>query len=238
MRKKLYGNWWRNIMSFLLNMKNVAKGLPFLHIGWALQKFRHGLNKFYVQPDVSPFNWFGFIIPNEWKTFQQLHTTPEAMVRSNRMKELIRKNKFKHRLRPGGYMAAIPLWTKKEQELREAGIPNPLESCMLHMRNWIQGRSRIDDNGQLITSNSNITRVIENAKDLITKGKMDKFKPRRQKDQLSIALKTEEHWGHTRAVSSIASWKEGFMEDNHMYKKRGRHDIDAESVNNKDQFAN
>jgi hypothetical protein len=42
-----------------------GKRLPFLHIGWALQKFRHGLNKFYVQPDVSPFNWFGFIIPNE-----------------------------------------------------------------------------------------------------------------------------------------------------------------------------
>jgi hypothetical protein len=79
------------------------------------------------------------------------------MVRNNRMKELIRKNKFKHRLGPGGQKDAIPLCTKKEQELRKAGIPDPLEGCTLHTRNWIRGQSRIDDKGQLVTSNSDIT---------------------------------------------------------------------------------
>jgi hypothetical protein len=99
--------------------------------------FRHALNKFYVQHGVLSFNRFGFITPNEWRTFQQLHTTPEVMVCNNRMKELIQMNKFKHRLGPGGYKTAIPLETKKEQELREAGIPDPLEGCMLRTRNWI-----------------------------------------------------------------------------------------------------
>jgi hypothetical protein len=79
--------------------------------------------------------------------------------------------------------------------------------------------------------------VIENAKDLITKEKIGEFKLQRQKDQLSAALETEEQQGRTWAFSSIASWKEGFMEDIHMYKKRGRHDIDGESVNNEEQFA-
>jgi hypothetical protein len=41
----------------------------------------------------------------------------------------------------------------------------------------------------------------------------------------------------THELSSIASWKEGFMEDIHMYKKRGIHDIDAESANNEEEFA-
>jgi hypothetical protein len=58
-------------------------------IGRALRRFRHALNKFYVQPGVSSFNQFGFIIPNEWNTFKELHTTPESMAHSNRMKELI-----------------------------------------------------------------------------------------------------------------------------------------------------
>jgi hypothetical protein len=53
--------------------------------------------------------------PNEWNTFQQLHTNLEAIVLSNRMKELIRRNKFRHKLGPVGYKAAIPLWAKKEQ---------------------------------------------------------------------------------------------------------------------------
>jgi hypothetical protein len=142
-----------------------------------LRRFRHALNKFYVQPDVSSFNRFGFITPNEWNTFKELRTTPEAMSCSNRMIELIRKNKFKRRLGPGGYKAAIPLWAKKEQELREAGIPDPLEGCMLHTRNWIRGQSHIDDKGQLVTSKYDISIVIENAKDLITEEKTGKFKP-------------------------------------------------------------
>jgi hypothetical protein len=101
----------------------------------ALQRFRHALNKFNVQPGVSPLNRFGFITPNEWNTFQQRHITPEAMACSNRMKELIQKNKFKHRLGPGGYKVAIPLWTKMEQELHEAGIPDPHEGWTLRTRN-------------------------------------------------------------------------------------------------------
>jgi hypothetical protein len=47
------------------------------------------------------------------------------MARNNKLKELIWKNKFKHRLGLSWYKAAIPLWTKKEQELHEAGIPDP-----------------------------------------------------------------------------------------------------------------
>jgi hypothetical protein len=161
----------------------------------------------------------------------------KSQVHSNRMKELIQKNKFKHRLGPGGYKVAIPLWTKQEHELRQAGIPDPLEGCTLHTRNWIWGRSRIDDNWQLVTSNSDITRVIENAKNLVTKEKTGKFKLHCQKDQFNAALETKEHRGRTRAISSIASWKQRFTMDIHMYKKRGRHDIDVESANNEEQFA-
>jgi hypothetical protein len=49
------------------------------------------------------------------------------MALSNKMKELNTNNKFRHKLGPGGYKAAMPKWTKNEQELREAGIPDPLE---------------------------------------------------------------------------------------------------------------
>jgi hypothetical protein len=44
------------------------KRATILTIGRALRWFRHALNKFYVQPSVSPFNWFRFITPNEWNT--------------------------------------------------------------------------------------------------------------------------------------------------------------------------
>jgi hypothetical protein len=200
--------------------------------------FRHSPNKFYVYPGVSPLNQFRFITQNEWNAFQQLYTTPEVIALSNRMKELIRKNKFKHRLGPGGYKAVITLWIKMKHKLCEAGIPDHLEGCTLHTKNWIRDRACTDDSGQLVTSNSDIARVIENVKDLINKVRDAKFNPQRQKDQLSTALKTEEHRGRTRAISSIALWKEGLAKDIHMYKKHGRHDKDVESTNNnEEQFA-
>jgi hypothetical protein len=51
------------------------------------------------------------------------------------MKELNTKNKFRHKLGPGGYKAAMSKWEKKEQELRGTGIPDPLEGCTVRTRN-------------------------------------------------------------------------------------------------------
>jgi hypothetical protein len=88
-----------------------------------------------VQRGLSPLNQFGYITPNEWDTFVQQQTTPQAIALSNKKKELNAKNKFRHKLGPGGYRAAMPKWAKKEQELRNAGIPGPLEGCTMCTRN-------------------------------------------------------------------------------------------------------
>jgi hypothetical protein len=101
----------------------------------ALQRSRHALN--YVQRGLSPLNQFGYIMPNEWDTFVQQHTTPQAVAISNKMKELNAKNKFRHKPGPRGYKSAMPKWAKKEQKLHDAGIPDPLDGCTMCTRNWI-----------------------------------------------------------------------------------------------------
>jgi hypothetical protein len=67
--------------------------------------------------------------------------------------------------------------------------------------------------------------VVKKAKTLIAKEKTGEFKSRQERDQLSTALENEEHHGRTRAISSIASWKKGFAEKSHMYKKCKTHEI-------------
>jgi hypothetical protein len=74
-------------------------------------------------------------MPNKWDTFVQQHITPQAVALSNKMKELNTKNKFRHKLGLGGYKAAMPKWVKKEQELHDVGIPDPLEGCTVRTRN-------------------------------------------------------------------------------------------------------
>jgi hypothetical protein len=74
----------------------------------ALWRFRHALNKYYVQRGLSQLNRFGYITPNEWDTFVQQHTTPQVVALINKMKELNTKKKFRHKLGPRGYKAAMP----------------------------------------------------------------------------------------------------------------------------------
>jgi hypothetical protein len=59
--------------------------------------------------------------------------------------------------------------------------------------------------------------VVEKVKTLTTKEKTSEFKSQRERDQLSAALENEEHHGHTRAISSIALWNEGFVDESHLY---------------------
>jgi hypothetical protein len=63
----------------------------------------------------------------------------------------------------------------KEQELCDAGIPDPLEGCTVHTKNWIRDYSCIDDSGRLITSSPEVTSVIEKAKTLTAKEKTGKI---------------------------------------------------------------
>jgi hypothetical protein len=119
----------------------------------------------------------------------------------------------------------MPKWAKKERELRDAGIPDPLEGCIVHTRNGIQGHSRTDDSGRLITSSSKVTNMVEKAKTLAAKEKFGEFKSQWERDQHSATLENEKHRGRTRAISSIALWKEGFVDESHLYKKRKTQEI-------------
>jgi hypothetical protein len=120
---------------FPFEQENIGKNAMMKTISNALQSFRHALNKYYVQRGLSSLNWFGYITPNKWDTFTQQHTTPQAIALSNKMKELNVKNKFRHKLGPRGYKATMPKWEKMEQDLRDAGIPNPIEGCIVCTRN-------------------------------------------------------------------------------------------------------
>jgi hypothetical protein len=204
---------------FPSEQEKISKNAMMKTISNALRKFRHALNKDYMQRGLSPLNRFGYITPNDWDIFVQQHTTPQAIALSNKMKELNVENKFRHKLGPREYKAAMPKWAKKEQELRDAGIPDPLKGCTVHTRNWIRGRSCTDDSGWLIASSSDVTNVVEKVKTLTAKEKTAEFKSQLKRDQLSTTLENDEHGGRTRAISSIASWKEGFADESHMYKK-------------------
>ena len=48
------------------------------------------------------------------------------------------------------------------------------------------------------------------------------FNPSGERDELSLGLGNKEHIGRTRGLGKRTTWKQGFEEDRHMYKKHGR----------------
>jgi hypothetical protein len=77
----------------------------------------------------------------------------------------------------------------------------------------------------LITSSFEVTSTVEKAKTLTAKEKTREFKSQQERDQLNAALENEERRGRTRAISSIASWKEEFVDESHLYKKCKTYEI-------------
>jgi hypothetical protein len=77
----------------------------------------------------------------------------------------------------------------------------------------------------LIPSSSEAISTIEKAKTLAAKEKTGEFKSWWERDELRIALENEEHRCCIWAISSIASWKEGFTDESHLYKRCKTQDI-------------
>jgi hypothetical protein len=67
--------------------------------------------------------------------------------------------------------------------------------------------------------------MVERDKTLTAKEKTSEFKSQLERDQLSAALENGEHRGRTQAISSIASWKEGFADESHLYKNHKTQEI-------------
>jgi hypothetical protein len=67
--------------------------------------------------------------------------------------------------------------------------------------------------------------MVEKAMTLTAKERTGEFKSHRKSDQLNTTLENEEHRDRTQAISSIASWKEGFVDQSHLYRKRKTHEI-------------
>jgi hypothetical protein len=145
--KKHYGESSKNNKFCLLGKKKLTKMLQ-----WKQYLMHFGGSNMLSTSTMcrgACHRWIGLGISRQMNV-THLYTTPEAIALSNKMKELNAKNKFRHKLGPGGYKAAMLKWTKKEQYLHEDGIPDPLEGCKVRTRNRIRGHSCTNDNEWLI----------------------------------------------------------------------------------------
>jgi hypothetical protein len=194
-------------------------------MGESFRRWRSELNKKYIQKGLTPFNEFGNITPSQWGELVAQKTSPEALELSARNTELAKRNKHHHHLGSGGYYAKEEQFRKMDEEAVAAGNID-VKNLKVHSRNWIYARSTESSDGNfkfdMLETQEIVSRILKYAEDK-EKGS---FNPFRERDELSLGLGNKEHTGRTRRLGKRTTWKHGFEEDRHMYKKHG---IDRET---------
>jgi hypothetical protein len=79
----------------------------------------------YVKKGLMPKH-MGKITEAMWKEFVQQKTDPKSLAISNECDEMSKKNIYPHHMGSKGYVAKIPEWKKKIEEVVCASNPNPV----------------------------------------------------------------------------------------------------------------
>ena len=186
-------------------------------MGETFRRWRTELNKKYIQKGLTPFNEFGHITPSQWAELVAQKTSPEAMELSARNSEFAKRNVHRHRLGPAGYRGKEKLFRRLEEQAAESE-ENPLNKVTKRAKRWILGRSD-SKSGELKFSNPDTEQVVSKILSYGEEKEKGSFKPSREKDELTMGLGTAEHTGRVRGLGKRTTWKYGFEEDRHIYKK-------------------
>jgi hypothetical protein len=201
--------------------QELVKQNAFKIMGESFRRWRSELNKKYIQKGLTPFHEFVNITPSHWEDLVAQKTSPEALALSACNTELAKRNKHHHHLGPGGYYGKEEQFRKMDEEAK-AFRNIDVKNLKVRSRNWIYARSTESSGGNLKfdkpETQEAVSRILKYAKDK-EKGS---FNPSRERDELSLDLRNDEHTCRTRGLGKRMTWKHGFEEDRHMYKKHGR----------------
>jgi hypothetical protein len=178
-----------------------VKNVMLINMGWLFHKWKYELNMNYMKKGLVPKH-MGKITEAQWKEFVQQKTDPKALAIRNEYAEMSKKNIYPHHMGSSGYVAKIPEWKKKIEEVVSAGNPNLVEDIEDRTVNWLLARSELTQDGKLVHRKKGVAAVQEKVVQLTEKKRLGPFKSDRENDVLSGALSNAEH---TRRIHGVTS---------------------------------
>jgi hypothetical protein len=137
-------------IKFSAGAEDVVKNVMFINIGRLFRKWKSELNTKYVKKGFVPKH-LGKITYAQWKEFVQQKTDPKALAISNEYVEMLKKNIYLHHMGSSRYIAKIPEWKKKIEEVVSVDNPNPVEDIEDRTVNWLLARSELTKTTNLST---------------------------------------------------------------------------------------
>jgi hypothetical protein len=193
-------------IKFLAGEEDVVKNAMFINMGRLFRKWKFELNTNYVMKGLV-LKHMGKITEVQWREFVQQKTDPKALAISNEYAKMLKKNMYPHHMGSKGYVAKIPEWKKKIEEVVSAGNPNLVEDIEERIVNWLLAQLELTQDGKLVHKKKGVAAVQEKAVQLTEKKRRGLFKFDRENDVLSGALGNAEHSRHIHGIASQMSWK-------------------------------
>jgi hypothetical protein len=173
-------------IKFLAGAEDVVKSVMLINMGRLFHKWKSRMNRNYVKGLVPKH--MGKIIEAQWKEFVQQKTDPKALAISNEFAEMSKKNIYPHRMGSSLYVAKIPEWKKKIEEVVSADNPNLVDDIEERTVNWLLAQSELTQDGKLVHKKNGVATVQEKTVELTAKKRLGLFKSDRENDVFSGAL--------------------------------------------------
>jgi hypothetical protein len=202
-KDKIWSNMKEKI-KFPAGVEDVVKNAMFINMGRLFRKWKSKLNINYVKKGLVPKHMVK-ITEVQWKEFVQQKIDPKAIAISNEYAEMSKKNIYPHHMGSKGYVAKIPDWKKKIEEVVSAGNPNRVEDIEERTMNWLLTWSELTQDGKLVHKKKGVVAVQEKTVQLTEKKRLVLFKADRENDILSGALGNAENTRRIRGVASQMS---------------------------------
>ncbi|KAK1686542.1 hypothetical protein QYE76_047390 [Lolium multiflorum] len=200
---------------------------------WALKKmatqfndYKKKLDNSFVKKKKTPdFKGPYEKIKDHWEAFVKYKTSERAKTRSDTNKKNAANKMYFHTMGRGGYKAGRPKWEKWENDLIKNGIQPEVRKWNQRSRDWFYAHGgTLDAQGFCIYTqrhreNPLPIEAFRNAAKEVEEGK---FRPEREKDQLTRALGNPEHPGRTRTIPGGKPWCIGFPAETKKYPDRSR----------------
>nr|TKW31313.1 hypothetical protein SEVIR_2G097300v2 [Setaria viridis] len=190
------------------------KKFAFKKMEIAFQTYKKNLHKDFIKKGIEPDleNKFQKLAPY-WDEFKKYKLSEDAKKQTTQATENTSKKKYFHHLGQGGYKTVMPKWQRMEDDLMAKGIVLATLDWPLRAKNFFyaHGSTLNRENGSFITTDSLIAEF-NRLQDALKAKQQGSFKPDREKDELTYALRNLEHSGPVRGMG-VVPWKKGFSED-------------------------
>jgi len=155
----------------------------------------------YAKTGMDPITKY-WISKGQWAFSLEQRNDPNFLAQSEANSQLTKRNKYHHHLGTGGYQHQVPKWRQEEAVKKAVELPVLSEEVGERSANWIHAWKPKETETNVSFEDPMLDEAMKSIFAVAGMQQEGKFRPRRDRDILSVGLGNPEHPSRVRGISS------------------------------------